>query len=202
MDYTEAALEFLAKEENLPIALEVTGLVEQLKQKLHKEFWSALYDKLEDTLANSQWANAWTIEMPEDDELLSNNAKCSLVPSPDSRGRHYLGVVLEQGTRVDSYSLYYGIHWNESPGERSNTEQVTALADELQRQRYRPSGSWLGYKYLGHRVEANDTMLRMVTDRQEFVAEIVQKIWALFEEKQDQIWAITRTFASVDGSGS
>ena len=49
MDYTEAALDFLAQEENLIVALEIADLVEQLRPKLHKEFWSAFYETLQDT---------------------------------------------------------------------------------------------------------------------------------------------------------
>ena len=49
MNYEDAVLDFLSKEENLLIALEVSERIEQLKIRLHEEFWFTFRSALQDT---------------------------------------------------------------------------------------------------------------------------------------------------------
>lgn len=202
MDYTDAVLEFLAREENLPIALEIADLVEQLKPWLHQEFWFAFRDRLQDLLVQSEWANSWVVQMTDRSGFLSNYAACFLVPSPDSRGRHYLRVALQQSTPRESYRLCYGTLWNMRSSTRPNFERVTDLVQELQQQGFQSNDLWLGYRYLDHYLESRDFMLRMATDRQDYIEGLFQTLWMFFEDKLEQIQAVNQAFVYGKDSGA
>jgi len=142
MNYEEAVLDFLSKEENLPIALEVSDRIEQLKIRLHEEFWFTFRNALQDALAKSQRANDWQVRMTDRDGLLKDYAKCWLVPRSFRQGQRYLRLALEQGARSLDYPLYYGVHWNRALKTELNVEEIGALADKLKRDSDQIVGGW------------------------------------------------------------
>ena len=113
IDYERAVLEFLFTEENLPIALEVSKLVEQLRKKVHVEFWLAFRDALERRLGQSRWGTDWDIWMTAKDQLLADWASCKLTPQRVSTDQLFIRPCLQQGGSRYDYYLHYGLVWNQ-----------------------------------------------------------------------------------------
>ena len=127
MNYEDAVLDFLSKEENLLIALEVSERIEQLKIRLQEEFWITFRSALQDTLTQSRWSNEWEVRMIG--ALLQDHAKCDLVPRSVRQGQRHLRLALQQEPRRSDYHLYYGVCWNKALTTELNIKEVDALTD-------------------------------------------------------------------------
>ena len=198
MNYEDAVLEFLAREENLLIAVEISERLEQLKVKLHKEFWFGLHSTLQEKLAQSEQSSKWEVWLTEEEELLDNWAGCGIEPISTTEVQRYLSVMLQQGARGSGYPLYYGIVWNTPLKTELNIEEVTALADELKEEGFKPGGQWwIGLKYLNYYPTRIEFLLQMATSKDDFVKEIAHTVWKLFEDKRPLIEAANRALATV-----
>ena len=183
MNYEDAVLDFLSKEENLLIALEVSERIEQLKIRLHEEFWFTFRSALQDTLTQSRWSNEWEVRMTVREALLKDYASCLLVPRSIQRDQRYLRFGLQQGTRSQDYPLSYGIVWNKALGTELNIKEVDVLADKLRKEGFRSDSWWIGYKYLNYYPPRKEFLLRMAANRDEFIQEMIELLRALFEGK-------------------
>jgi len=181
MNYEDAVLDFLSKEENLLIALEVSERIEQVKIRLHKEFWITFRSALQDTLTQSRWSNEWEVRMIG--APLKDYAKCVLVPQSVRQGQRYLRLALPQGTRSSDYRLHYGVLWNKALGTELNIKEVDVLADKLRKEGFRSDSWWIGYKYLNYYPPRKEFLLRMAASKDEFIQEMIELLWALFEGK-------------------
>lgn len=199
MNYEDAVLEFLAREENFLIAVEISERMEQLKAKLHKEFWFGLDSTLREKLAQSEQSARWEVDMTEENKLLDNWAWCWIAPiSTTLEGQRYLSVMLQQGARGSGYPLYYGIVWNTELKTELNIEEVTALADELKEEGFEPGGQWwIGLKYLNYYPTSVEFLLQMATSKDDLVEEIAHTVWKLFEDTRPSIEAANRALATV-----
>jgi hypothetical protein len=197
IDYERTVLEFLFTEENLPIALEVSKLVEQLRKEVHVEFWLAFRDALEETLSRSECVDSWETWMTAKDQLLADWASCKLTPQRVSTDQLFIRPCLQQGSSRYDYYLHYGLVWNQPVKGDHGIDQVADLVSRLSASGFSTREDWwVGSKNLDYCLGSDAFLLRMAMDREGFVDELVQTLWVLFENNYDLIQAANRALAS------
>ena len=203
MDYEKAAREFLLTEENLPVALEIARIVENIKPELHRVFWRALHDNLTIKLGRSDWSDKWRVSYrPDIKHFKKDWFGCSLVPQYEAGDCTYYTVRLEQTTRSDGYRLFYGVQRSQrNPLPREDDlPQVISLKRGLEERGLRDNEVWwIGIKNLSDRAASHEFLLRMSNDKEAFVDEIAQLLWSLLTECGDLIEAANQALAEVKG---
>lgn len=176
MNYQEAAVQFLATEENLPMALEIAELVRRMKKRANREFWQGLFDKLNQKLASSDKFDRWHIEFNQ------KNNRVRFHPSYLVENQHYFKLGLQPSESSDGYLFHYGFIRSHPSNilKETGVEEISKLSKAIQSEGFRDDeGWWCGIK----RYSCTNTLflLRMVNEKELFVDEMAQIMWNMLE---------------------
>jgi hypothetical protein len=166
LNFRDEAVNFLAKPENLEIALDVADLIEDVKNGLIKQFWEALADRISKAQAGLL---GWTLKVDPYEVLAkpSSYAGLDLVPEITSLNSPYLKLRVERNA---GHQIYQGVCWSQEmkPPDKlfGDTPQIGQISNNLRLlsdQYSRPDNWWIGWKYLNDKksLREKSALLRM-----------------------------------------
>ena len=182
MNPKEEIFNFLAKSENLNVALEIVDYVEQLKLEMHKQFWTTFNDRMGRIVKDSEYASSWRYHPYPTRRILKDWEKTLIEPVIEkSSGRSFLYMTFGQGQPDDGYKLFWGVRWSTPPEGFDNTS-LSALRGELRAHRITNGEppNWIYWGYCDYRIYDAEFLIRMHNDQENFFDEIREKVWNLF----------------------
>ncbi len=203
MNYDETAIKFLATEENLPMALEIAGIVERMKGQLHREFWQGLQYQLNQRLASSEKFNFWEADFNQGsiEKFNKDWFAFSFVPSYIEENQHYFKLFFQQGSSHDGYPLFYGLarsHTNNRAKE-TGVEEVSKLSRAIQKDGFQyDAGWWFGFKHLDYACTKKNFLLRMANEKELFINEMAHMMWNFFETHYALLEDANKALARVE----
>ena len=197
-DYRDAVVEFLSKPENLEVALEIAELVEDVKDKLVREFWHAVKSKV---CESQNKLPTWSVKLDSDEQLKRNYSGLRCVPDTASKAQQYLGFRISQ----EGGMIYQGVCWNkemETPFDELSKKlpELSVIRDrllQLSKEYAKSTKWWIGWKYLnnGQGLKEKMTLLRirgggLATDVADEFLQLVEKMREPVEEANSGLHAI------------
>jgi hypothetical protein len=197
MDYERAAAEFLARPENLPIALEVAKRIEQTKNYLQIRFWHMYRDEMEHRLYTAKHSQQWQVSLERQERLLDPYAKCLLVPAKVRQGAVYLRVTLEAQHPRNEYNFIYGLCWSTQYGATLNPIMAEEMVKVLKTISFavNPSDWWLTYVSVGQRLREDTFLVRFTSEPEEAVNEIADIVWSFFGQIREPLEALNESLS-------
>jgi hypothetical protein len=177
--------EFLAQPGNLRTALEIEKYVRRMRDRYHAACWPKVEEELGARLDASPHAERWYLKKLDLD-YRNAGAGRSLAPrlriSDPVTSR--LKVTFNQGSAGQGFPLNHGIHWTGSGDRKRERPEYQALqAYLLQRgNQVRNSGGWVYVASSGYNAGGDRFMLRMASEPELFIGELVELQWVLFED--------------------
>ncbi|WP_035384524.1 hypothetical protein [Ferriphaselus sp. R-1] len=171
MNEEQAVLDFFAQEENLPLALSVTDLVDGIRQRLNNRFWANTHAALNELVAMHDLP--WFCELTED----RNAEECLVGTYLQARSgqRVFLRPFMEQQLLGDSHRIYAGLMWNVSPSpEQAALPAVTALRDQLLTQGFKSNDNFLVWQWTSLYPRRKDFLLRLTERPDALMAEVME----------------------------
>lgn len=184
MNEEQAALDFFAQPENLPLALLTAEHLDAIRLRLNNEFWLALRERLDAWL--TQQALPWTTELTED----RNTEEClvGLHLQPKSEQRVFLRPFMEQQFLGDNYRVFHGLMWNTAPdATQKNRPAVETLRTLMSDTGLKHSDSFLAWQWLPWHPRRRDFLLRFAFRRDELLDEALRPWQALLAEYGEQL---------------
>jgi hypothetical protein len=187
-DFRNEAVQFLSKPENLPVALEVADLIEDVKDRLMLQFWHQLKDKLS---GRESEFPGWSLRL--DDAVLLNGRWQGLdwLPPIVSAGHPYLKLRVEKGTD----NVYQGVSWKEEM--KTPLDKLAERVRDLARIReLLPKGSnpwWVGSNYNRRGLRENSTWLRIQDGS--FAMEVADEFVELADKLKDSVLEANKRLA-------
>lgn len=180
-DYNDEIIDFLCQEENLRTALEICSRMDDVKLKLHNEFWLSFDNALKTRLGDSPYANRWEIAKNQPPK---STFTTSLYPlSPQSAE---IGIGLSEEGRNQNYHLFYTIGFRKT-GTRK--PEAAALRSKLRKLGFKKSvgPAYIMHKYLDYRTGKDGFLLRVAANPVDLAQEILEGLWIVFEQTSPEI---------------
>jgi len=180
MAYEDAILTFLSKPENIDVALEIGEYVEKLKPFLLEKFWKMYAETLKSYLTKSEYSDDWEITHNFDSGIIKNYTRCSISPKIARKlDTNLLQACLEHSVISESFRLVLGVRWTIEMSDESNVI-LAELAPKLPIPGYGKSKWWPAYYRMNYYGYGKNFLVRMGTDSEYLVNEIVDKSWSFF----------------------
>lgn len=198
MSTEESIFEFLTLPENLSVALEVAGQVEQLKHQMHQAFWAEFNPRMDLKVKQSEYAQTWHYQSHPARAYRKDWAKSSIAPIQTAKSPMPQTVlVLGQSTIKSDYRLFWGVSWSMSPPKDFNHPALTTLIAKL--------GSWnittielpiwIRWGFTQFVPYGSDFLSRMYREREVLIREIVDQVWDLFIELRPTLETLNASVA-------
>jgi len=181
-NYDDETIAFLCKEENLRTTLEICSKMDDVKQRLHDEFWLSFYNTLKLKLDDSPYADSWKIEQ---NIYTASNDITLLVPlSPQTAE---IGIGLTEEGKSKNYHPFYFIWFRTA---RKKKPELSALRSKLKIMGFKKSlgSTLLMHKYLAYHTGRKDFLLRVAANPDDLAQEIVDGLWIVFEQINAELW--------------
>ncbi len=174
--------EVLSNQDNLVIARSIVQRIKPINDNLIRRFWPTLYDGMKDRLKSSKLTSNWQIKLSGEKKWTRPYATCTLYPQMDEKGKDapYLHLEIQQ---ADSYNLNFGVARGEDRRKRPSywkLKEVTRIRTYLKKKRFREGTWWLGYTS-NYNVREGAFLLAMAGRSDDFIGEIADNFWDLFE---------------------
>jgi hypothetical protein len=196
-DTQQALIDYLAKPENLPTALEISDHIEKVKDKLQYGFWAAVQTELDVRLVESGFNQSWMLRTAEQRPVDDYYWCCFHQIGRYEANEPCLCIQFMQAHRRDSYRLYYGIRWNREITGDFGLIEVQKLGKDLALAGFTYSPPWfVGKKFLDCYPRHNEFLIAMAQHGQELVLEFTQLFWTFFEEMRNRVMQINAVLAS------
>jgi hypothetical protein len=208
---------FLSQPDNLPTVRVVLETIEQVKDRLQRDFWLALADSIRLKWAQTGKDRTWQFWMQDEEYLCHDYIGLTMYPRNVKPGQLLMVVMLSQASH-----LYYGVRWTVRPkiGRTSRTVTTdkpeswtihyggTKLAKvpqvdgmlELENQLLKmgfedPNPYWLLNRTTDYQPRSQEFQLWMATDKNDLVKTIAQMLCDFLEEIEPYIHEANRDLA-------
>lgn len=199
MDYERAVVDFLARPDNLPIALEVAKRIEKVKDQIQIQFWQQYRDVMGQRLQAASLTERWQMQLTPERKLLDPWAKCHIGYSAPNRQALHLDVTLEvENPRIVGY-LYYGLRWSEQHSEAPDSARMTEIMNVLKMMGLSlksKSNWWVMYINLEHRLREEQFLLRYVAEPDQVIGEISERVWTFFAQMREPLETLNGAIAN------
>jgi hypothetical protein len=180
----ESVFEFLAKSENLPIALEIASYIERLKKILHERFWMDFNKKIIGYIENSGLNQSWDYDITlRQYAYLKSWGRNSIEPIIKKKGKSpYVFFFIGQTSSEEHYRIWWGVEWSDKPATFQNPS-FTKLVDILDHRK--TIAGWSKTVRQGlfdYRIYSPDFLLQMNNNPDELVEEISSEFLRIFDE--------------------
>jgi hypothetical protein len=181
-DYESAVTDFLAKPENLDLAIDIAAQLENVKKYLLDRFWEELVGTVRNRLHDE---HLWVLEENAVDDNVS--IRPSQLPQPPNAPQIKISI---EDARANAY---YGLEWNRKvrdPERERICAEVPQVADLLKLQLFddweRPEEWWAVWEYLDSDQRSKTTLMRL-SKNEPVGAEVAKHLVDLFEKVGDQV---------------
>jgi hypothetical protein len=144
MNEEQTVKDFFSKAENLHAGLAVAEQMDEIRAQMNNRFWRELLARIGALIAENQLR--WSVEITED-----RNAPDTLVGLHCAmRAEHplYLRPMIEQQYLGETWRIYSGLMWSESPStDHLGLPSVVTLRETLQKCGYRSNTNFLAWQW-------------------------------------------------------
>jgi len=105
-------LDYLARKENLSLALEIGTYAVQLRRELFEKFWKRVQGAINDTRPKGRSADEFVFK--DSDAMNGEYAWLGAIPKPAAARNQHLAFTIEHEHFADKYDLYVGLRWARS----------------------------------------------------------------------------------------
>ncbi|HIP73425.1 MAG TPA: hypothetical protein EYH05_18765 [Anaerolineae bacterium] len=196
--FNDPILDFIARPENLELALEVSDYVKEIKKKYHKLFWQQAYQELNERIKNNAYDSSWIVTPVSENKLFSTYTGCSIRThaSLNHSNHSWLRASLSQANKNSQFRLYYGFQWTEKAKEKiSGLDIIRTMADELAKAGFKDDSWWLGWKWLSYHIYSKTFLVRMSQNPSLLVKEVIDPFWSEFEKRRVQIETVNQALS-------
>lgn len=173
MNEEQAVLDFFSQAENLPLALSVADLVDDIRMRLNNNFWLTTRARVDQLIAEQ--GLAWHSELTEDRN--TENCLVGTYLQPSSGARVYLRPFMEQQLMGDAFRIYCGLMWSVAPApEQLRLPAVTALSEALLTRGFKSNESFLAWQWTGLYPRRKNFLMNF-SEHQENLMEQVMELW-------------------------
>lgn len=196
--YKEQAIEFLATKENIGEALEVEGLMPDVRRMLEDRFWERLFDNLEGRLKSSS-VHGWKVHR----DLEKNEKALRVQIEPNDMHKPYYSPVIEMDYRGRHSELSYGLRYSQE--SQPDLAEVRRLGEDIVVAKAKePDGGsvkknerwWLVWWWTGASYGDDKFYLQMAEAPDRLINEHADLLWRLFDEHRKAIEHVNRKIAS------
>jgi hypothetical protein len=196
MSFEDAVLDYLAKPENLPLAMEVAEYVQILRNKLHEKFWRMYSFQMKERLLASDHGETWEFIPFPLNRLKTDFEGSSIRPKQESEIKtSVLQVQIIQGNRQDQYRLVRGIRWTGAVGDFDHPTLRQLKVDLINHNLTYDQWHWVGAAGHQYRPQGVDLMVKMHNEPDEAISEVADEIWELFQDTRLQMEEINQAYA-------
>lgn len=197
MNEEQAVLDFFLQEENRPLALIAAQHLDELRQRLNNEFWAAARDGL-DALVYEK-ALPWKSVLIEDKN--SEDCLLGLYLQPASEQRVFLRPFMEQQFIGNSFRVYFGLMWSQSPEPaQQGLEAVRLLQQGLEARGFKQSEHLFAWQWLAWHPRRRDFLMRFSRQRQDLLDESLQLWKSLLIEHGELLNSANQALAAAPRS--
>jgi hypothetical protein len=140
MNEEQSVLNFFAQAENLPLALSVATLLDQLRRDMNNQFWRQLSARL--AASQSDWDIALTENRDAENYLVGLNFQ------PKADQMLFLRPMMEQQNMGGIPRIYFGLMWShEAAADKTQLPAVLALQTALQSRGFKHNASFLAWQW-------------------------------------------------------
>ena len=182
MSTEDDIFEYLAAPENLPVALEISDYVEQLKHNIHWRFWTTYNPRMEQKLTTSEFGSDWVYHPHPARRYRTAWGKSYIAPEGETDKIPQLRVAFGQGSQASNFNFFWGANWNKQPQDFDHPSMTKLKSELVARDMNIVERDWPGwgkYKYSAFDVEF---MIRMYQESETLISEIVEDFWQFFTE--------------------
>lgn len=105
-------LDYLARKENLSLALEIGNYAVQLRRELFEQFWKRLEDAIKDSRPKGRNSDEFVFR--KSGAMNGEYAWLGAIPKNAAARNQYLAFTVEHEHFADHYDLYVGLRWARS----------------------------------------------------------------------------------------
>ena len=202
MDYEKAVVDFLSAKENISLVWDVNEYFQRVKEKLHVDFWRCVIKSLPENI--EPFISRWRLAF-QADEFLKQWGGIKLQPTEDST-RNPLIFGLQQEWNSGSYWLFISTQWKtkiDLEVERNRllqNDDVLKLKSKLgEFQLKTHEMDWaLGWKWIDCRPQSRDFCVRVATDTDAVVSEVVATFWTFFEDYREDVEGVNEVIREIE----
>lgn len=184
MNPDQAIVEFLARPENFPAALEIAQHMERVKDHVVLQFWHGYRDEMTRRLIESNLTGHWHMRLKDDQLLRQPYAECRIAYRPDCAHALHLDVPLWVGPPTERLPLHYGLCWSREVPETPAIPEIAELAQVLETMWLKPDGQswWFKLIRLQDGLRENEFLLRTIHTPDAVTEEYADLVWMFFEQ--------------------
>ena len=223
--------ELLSRPDNAPTVRLVLETIEQVKDRLQRDFWLSLADSIRQKWAQTGKDQTWQFWMQDEEYLCLDYIGLTMYPRNVKPGQLVMVLMLSQAGH-----LYYGVRWTVRPKTRKTVQ--TTQANELESWTISPFGTsldkvpqvdgmleleyqllkmgfqdpnpyWLLNRTTDYHPRSREFQLWMATNKDDLLETIAQMLYDFLEEIEPYIHKANhdltafspRKFGVVTGSG-
>lgn len=171
MNEEQAVLDFFSQDENLSLALIAADCLDAIRLRLNNELWESLQERLDVflTLHSLPWTTQLTEDRTADDCLVG------IYLQPLTAPNLFLRPFMEQQFIGDSYRIYHGLMWSDTPSSnQKNLPGVASLHNNLLQAGFKESDNFFAWQWLPWYPRRRNFLLNFTSHREKVLGEVVQ----------------------------
>lgn len=178
-EYENKICDFLAKKENLPIAMEIADNIEKVMRRIGDGFWERLGASLQRRLEEANLHGSWRQELEKAKVGFVWGIRLYPKPARDPETVFRYGLGEEEG-KAGRYHIYQGI-CPPSPAPGAVKKALSDLQSPLLDEGYERSKGWPVWKYIRDFTSENEFIITVADTGDEFASAVIETFWDFFE---------------------
>jgi hypothetical protein len=190
----KAVFDFLATKENFDIALEIANYINEFRDDQHRRFWTNFNEIMTYRVGEIELEN-WRYLSFNTKNIKKMYGKCYIVPVLSYPDYFVKWTLAQTGP---PYSLYWGVEWNEVPGD-TNISGISELRSALQKRSIDlVSERWVHWANTTYTIIDGSFLARLYHDPNQIVGEIVDRYLNLFMELRPFMDAVNQSAKQLE----
>jgi hypothetical protein len=194
----KSIIEFLCRDENLSLAIEVADAIDAVDEHIELRFLNLMHETLSKRFKLSSMDRLWKLEMEVEQASKTRRYAGVYISPRNNSPRNYLLYSLIVCRESSEYTLYYGLEWGGKSNEQPAgfpTDESTPLVAFLEDREFDGSKWTLGWKIVGSFMNRKELLLALHQRGKELSATAVNDFWAFVESTTEMV---TKTNASLE----
>jgi hypothetical protein len=183
-EYESGIRDFLAKPENLRIALQIQKHMQSVQDALEDRFWKAAMNSLSAKIPDARLEAAWRVDADLLEGRITVGVK--LIPRAAGSAKEAFHYWVAGEERKGSWQLYQGVFL---PETRARTPDKIGenLRQRLLEQGYKQTKGWVAWRYFRDFASLDDFYLEIAEHGDEMAASVSQTVWDFFDATRAQV---------------
>ena len=183
-DYDSAICDFLAREENLAIALEIAARIEEVEQRLGARFWEGVRADLGQRLQQAGLRKSWDQELIEGSDGITGICLSPKCPGASESVFRY--EFAEERGSANRYMIYQGILLPSSVS-RAARSGLADLRDSLLEEGYRKTKRYIAWKHIREFASLKEFLLAIAGKGDQLAAGAAETFWDFIDATRARV---------------